>query len=340
MRLPRKRRQPSGLGRAVRAAAELFQATWTASPAPLGAVATDRVTEVRDFGSNPGALRMLVYAPRALRRGAPLIVVLHGCYQEASAFAADAGWIALAQRLGLALLLPEQTRDNNHGRCFNWFLPGDARRGRGEALSIRQMIRAAIKRFGSDPRRVFVVGLSAGGGMAVAMLAAYPAVFAGGAVVAGFPVGTASSPAQAIMRALRADMTRPRLSWAEAARKAAPPRTTPRRWPRLTIWQGGRDRTVAPGNADALAAQWSELHGYGPVPDTHEAVAFGVHRRAWGRPGRPADVELWTLAGMGHGFPVNPRQSGGGREGAWVLDAGLCGAQAMAEFWGIERGAR
>jgi feruloyl esterase len=123
---------------------------------PAGA-ALSRVTTVAAFGSNPGALRMRVYAPARLRAGRPLVVVLHGCGQDAGTFAADAGWLALAQQFRLALLLPEQSYENNRGRCFNWFRPEDARRGSGEAASIRQMIRTSVKRFGSDPRRIFVV---------------------------------------------------------------------------------------------------------------------------------------------------------------------------------------
>ena len=55
---------------------------------------------------------------------------------------------------------------------------------KGEALSIRQMIKGVQDRHGTDPQRVFVTGLSAGGAMAAAMLATYPDVFAGGAVIA------------------------------------------------------------------------------------------------------------------------------------------------------------
>ena len=76
--------------------------------------------------------------------------------------------------LGIPLVLPEQSGDNNRGRCFNWFRPAHVSRDLGEALSIRQMVAAAIHRFGSDPARVFVAGLSAGGAMAAALMAAYP----------------------------------------------------------------------------------------------------------------------------------------------------------------------
>jgi poly(hydroxyalkanoate) depolymerase family esterase len=165
----------------------------------FNASALSGVSTITGFGSNPGALQMHVYAPPRLRAGRPLVVVLHGCRQDAASFAADAGWIAIAQQFRLALLLPEQTCENNKGRCFNWFLPDDVRRGSGEIMSIRQMIRHAAKRFGSDPKQIFVAGFSAGGGMAAALLAAYPAVFAAGGIVAGMPAGCAKSQMGAML---------------------------------------------------------------------------------------------------------------------------------------------
>ena len=171
----RKRDAADRLHRATRTVSALLS-LWLPAPAPAQGKATaGRVVEIAAFGSNPGGLRMLVYTPARLPADAPLVVVLHGCQQDATSFAANAGWLALARHLRCALVLPEQTAENNRGRCFNWHRPADARRGAGEAKSIRQMVSVATKRFRSDRRRVFVVGLSAGGAMAVALLAAYPA---------------------------------------------------------------------------------------------------------------------------------------------------------------------
>ena len=171
--------------------------------------ARGRVTEMVGFGSNPGGLRMWVHAPPRLPAGRPLVVVLHGCGQAAASFATDSGWLDLAEHLGLALLLPEQTGANNPGRCFSWYLPEDVRRG-GEAMSIRQMVRLAAKTYRSDRRRIFIVGFSAGGGMATAMLAAYLAVFAAGGVAAGMPVGSARTQMQALLRMRRGSLLRSR----------------------------------------------------------------------------------------------------------------------------------
>ena len=96
-----------------------------------------RMTLVPAFGDDPGALRMLTYLPANLPPGAPLVVVLHGCTQRAEAYASTAGWLTLADRLGFAVIAPEQSTANNPNRCFNWFQPGDVVRGGGEAASLR-----------------------------------------------------------------------------------------------------------------------------------------------------------------------------------------------------------
>jgi len=202
------------------------------------------LTEVTDFGSNPGRLSMLVYVPNvAPAPNAALIVLLHGCGQAAASFSRDTGWIALADRLGIPLVLPEQADANNRGRCFNWFRPLHTGRGLGEALSVRQMVAVATQRFQCDPSRVFIAGLSAGGAMTAALLAAYPDVFAAGAVVAGLPVGAANGTVEALARMAEAGPRRTREAWAQQVRNAAPVGFVGP-WPRISIWHGSADDVV------------------------------------------------------------------------------------------------
>ena len=42
------------------------------------------LVEVRDFGPNPGGLRMFKFVPEALQQPRALVVVLHGCGQTAA----------------------------------------------------------------------------------------------------------------------------------------------------------------------------------------------------------------------------------------------------------------
>jgi poly(hydroxyalkanoate) depolymerase family esterase len=290
---------------------------------PAGALRT-----VAEFGADPGALGMLLYEPAAPPRpGAPLLVLLHGCGQDAGGFALATGFMALADRVGAPLLLPEQQAGNNAGRCFNWFQPGDTRRGGGEAASIRQMVAHALGQFQGDPERVFLAGLSAGGAMAAALLASYPDAFAAGAVVAGVPVGVATDVSSALARMGRAGAQ----SRDVLVQLAAPVREGGvkwPRWPRLSVWHGAADATVDPRNADALVAQWTGVLGLPAEPDVDEQLALGVRRRAWGR-----SVEQWQLAGFGHAFPA--RLPGAD---PFVLPAPVSATEAIARFWGLVRG--
>jgi poly(hydroxyalkanoate) depolymerase family esterase len=283
---------------------------------------------IEEFGSNPGHLALHLYLPAAPRPRAPLLVLLHGCRQEAVGFARDAGWCALADRLGAPLLLPEQSGANNPGRCFNWFLPTDSRRGVGEAASIRQMVAYVAQRCATDPRRVFIAGLSAGGALSAAMLAAYPEVFAAGAIIAGLPIGSAESVGGAVAAMQHAPTGRSPAQWAALARAVAPAHFAGP-WPRISIWQGGTDRTVDPSNAASLVAQWTALHGLAGPATRHERLGEGIDRQVWGG-ANAAPVEYWSLAGMAHGFPV-----AGSSRADWILPAGIDATAAIARFWGI-----
>ncbi len=198
-------------------------------------------TEVRGFGFNPGGLRMLAYVPEDLPANAPLVVVLHGCTQRAGAHARAAGWVTLAERLGFAVLAPEQDCANNPNRCFNWFEPGDITRGSGEAASIHAMVGRMVRTHGLDAGQVFVTGLSAGGAMATVLLATYPETFAAGSVVAGLPFGVAGNMQEAFAAMHGAS----RLDSEHLGAKVSDAAPTPRRRPRLAIWHGQSDSTVA-----------------------------------------------------------------------------------------------
>ena len=291
------------------------------------------LTEVADFGSNPGALRMLVHLPEGLLPGAPLVVVLHGCTQSAAAFDRAAGWSDLAGRFGFALLLPEQRRANNPKRCFNWFAASDTRRDAGEALSIRQMVDRMVTSYALDPGRVYVAGLSAGGAMAAAMLATYPEVFAGGAIIGGVPYGAASNARQARPAMAGRLDKRPAGGWGDAVRAASLHHGP---WPRVSIWHGDADRSVHPVNAERLLEQWTDLHGVAGEPALEERHG-GHRRRVWRGPDGTALVEGHVIAGMGHGAPIRAGSGPGccGVAGPATLDVGVSSTHGIVEFWGL-----
>jgi feruloyl esterase len=275
---------------------------------------------------------MFSYLPPDMAAKHALVVVLHGCTQNAAGYDLGAGWSTLAERFGFALLLPEQQRSNNPNGCFNWFQPGDIERGRGEAESIRQMIGRMISAHDIDPSRVFITGLSAGGAMTSVMLATYPEVFAGGAIIAGLPYGAATNVQQAFENMYRCP-PRPARLWGDLVRTASR-HTGP--WPRVSVWQGGADTTVIPANATEIIKQWTNVHGL-PARPSREVVVDGYPRRVWTDSAGEELIESYTIPAMAHGTPL---AAGAGDDqcgvaGPFLLEVGISSSYHIARFFGL-----
>jgi feruloyl esterase len=138
------------------------------------------------------------------------------------------------------------------------------------------MIEKSVVDLGIDGRRIFVTGLSAGGAMTSNMLACYPEVFAGGAIIAGLPYGAASNVQQAFESMFQSPSRSPR-AWGDLVRKASPHRGP---WPRVSIWHGDADKTVIPPNALELLKQWTDVHGL-PMSPSRNARVDGFPREIW-----------------------------------------------------------
>jgi poly(hydroxyalkanoate) depolymerase family esterase len=292
---------------------------------------SSHLREVQGFGLNPGALRMFMHVPQRMASSPALVVALHGCTQNAASFDYGAGWSTLADRHGFGVVLPEQQPANNPKNCFSWFQPFDTTRGQGEALSIRQMVERAILDYGIDRRRVFVTGLSAGGAMTSVMLATYPEVFAGGAIIAGLPYGAATNVQEAFasMRGRNCSAA----EWAERVRTASAHQGP---WPKVSVWHGTADATVNSLNAEEVVKQWTALHGL-PIDPTSKDRVNGYSRRVWCNAIGDELIESYTVNGMAHGLPlmIGTGLDRVGNAGAFFLDVGISSSLQIAKFWGL-----
>ena len=299
------------------------------------AAAADVPVRVAWFGANPGGLQMYVHRPAGLGAGAPVVVALHGCTQDAAGYAAGSGWPELADRWGFTVVLPQQSPFNNLNRCFNWFQPWDVARGWGEAASIRGMVAHAVSAYGADPRRVFVTGLSAGGAMSAALLAAYPDVFAAGSVVAGVPVGCADT-VFAGLACMGAPPQRSPARWAAEVRAAAPAGTPD--WPEVSVWHGTEDATVDPANAVESRDQWTAVHGLTQTPTATAALPADTTRQRYADGQGSVRVTTYTVEGMGHAAPNDPGSGPDqcGRPAEYFADT-LCSSWYDGISWGLDR---
>jgi poly(hydroxyalkanoate) depolymerase family esterase len=310
---------------------KLLRSQSTSAPFTRESHLPSRLREVMAFGSNPGNLRMFDYAPRRMSRRPALVIALHGCTQTATSFDYGMGWSKLADRHGFVVLAPQQEKSNNPNNCFTWFQPDDTVRDRGEAMSIRQMIDWAIVDHDINPARVFVTGLSAGGAMASVMLAVYPEIFAGGAIVAGLPFGAAATVEQAFESMFKG----PRLSGDESADLVRRASAHAGPWPKISVWHGAKDQTVKPENATAIVEQWTRLHAL-PATATR-VVSTGAYRhRQWANAHGETLVEEFLVAGMGHGVPLAAAGADGiGTPGPYFFETGVSSTERIAAFWGI-----
>jgi feruloyl esterase len=241
--------------------------------------------------------------------------------------------LELADRYGFAVLAPEQTWSNNAYRSFNWFENFDSARGRGEAASISQMVSFAKAEFDIDAERVFVTGLSSGGAMTAVMLATYPEVFAGGAVLAGLPYGSAENAWEAL-RFMSREHPRSGTEWGDKVRGAS---SSIGPWPCVSIWHGENDATVRPSAGEDLVSQWTNVHG------VHGRAAYaktgdGRNYRVWHSSTGAALVEHHSIAHMGHGTPIKTGGTAGcGQEGPYLLEHGISSSLEIATTWGIAK---
>src|SRR5215813_5070628 len=309
----------------------LVAARKRAARAPVGpAGSPTRLWELTGFGTNPGNLRMFAYAPEHLPPNAPLVIALHGCTQTADEYDHGTGWSSLADNFGFAVVYPQQQPANNPKNCFSWFLPGDIVRGHGEALSIREMIEHAIATFAADRRKAFVTGLSAGGAMASAMLATYPEVFAGGAIIAGLPYGCASNVQQAF-EAMFTEHGHAGQALGDRVRAASRHRGP---WPKISVWHGTSDPIVKPSNGEDIIRQWTNVHGLSDSP-SYQGLIGSHTRRIWSEANGKALVEAFSISGMAHGVPLATTTGGEscGAAGAFFLDVGISSTHHIARWW-------
>jgi poly(hydroxyalkanoate) depolymerase family esterase len=330
---PTRRRTGPRLLAAVTLAVAAAVAAVVTPATPAGAAGLAQVT---GFGSNPGNLLMYAYVPGNLPQGAPLVVALHGCTQTTADYYTGAGWTKFADSTPFAVVYPQQQSTNNSSQCFNWFQPGDTGRDQGEAASIRQMVDYAIAHYGSDTHRVYVTGLSAGGAMTAALLAAYPDRFAGGAIMSGIPAGCATTLTEAYA-CMSGSRNRTPAQWGDLVRQADPGWSGP--WPRVAVWHGTADYTVATVNATESGDQWTDVWGLSQTPTSTTTIGGNTTESVYATAGGTAAVATFLVQGMGHGTAVRPGTGTDqcGATGAYFLDY-VCSSYHTAVFWGLISG--
>jgi poly(hydroxyalkanoate) depolymerase family esterase len=237
----------------------------------------------------------------------PLIVLLHGCTQDAEDLARGTRMNALAEREPFLALYPEQSARANGQRCWNWFRTRDQRRDAGEPSIIAACTRHIMATVSVDADRVYVAGMSAGGAMAAIMGATNPDLYAAVGVHSGLPYRCAHDLRSALVA----------MQSGADGRHALP--NVP-----MIVFHGTADTTVNPGNADALVGPLRRTglvsRETGRVPGGH-AFTRSVYRDG------EREVEQWLVEGAGHAW------SGGSPDGSFTDARGPDASAEMVRFF-------
>ena len=293
-------------------------------PPPPSDPIPGQLSLVGSVGTNPGNLKMYAYVPTGLATNRPIVVILPGCGGKASQYDDDTGWTKWADQMHFALIIPEPSVDQPQG-CFRYWADDHTRRGAGEPQSIYEMVQWLEVKYSSDPTRIFVTGLSAGGAMTNVMLATYPDVFAAGAPIAGMPYKCApdNNPGACTGGAITATPQ----AWGDKVRAANVWYSGP--WPRVSIWVGTADTTVSPVNEIETMKQWTNVNDHNQTPDTTETVK-GYPHEIYGR------VETWEITGLPHSIAVDPGPGPDQCGTSGFTDMDICSSLYIARWFGLD----
>src|SRR6478672_4585010 len=270
------------------------------SSSPAGVAAPGRWVS-GEYANAAGSRKYQLYLPAGYdgKQKHMLVVLLHGCTQDAADIARGTRVAEHADRDGFIALLPEQPESANAKKCWNWYDPAHQGRDAGEPSIIAGMTAKIVADYRVDRDRVHLAGISAGAGMAALVAVAWPEMYASVAMHSGIAWEAATN----VVSALGAMAHGPSLEAADTlgAQAAAAMGERKRAIPALVI-QGGSDKVVNPANAAALVRQWTRMNASVRAPDD-PPIALRSDAESNDRSGETNGYR-WTRAEFGAGDAV------------------------------------
>lgn len=243
-----------------------------------------------------GMRRWHLFRPATARAGQrlPMLVMLHGCSQDAHAFALSTGMNRLAAREGFLVLYPEQDPRANAQRCWNWY---DTRSGQAlaEAATLLVAVEQAALLYGADRARIAVAGLSAGASMAALLGVQRPQLFSAVVMHSGVPPGVARSSGTA-MRAMLG-LGRAGVVPVGPALMGGHP------LPPLLVLHGSADLVVSSRNAALAVELWAQAAGArtGKPREVRRGQRHAMQVTDY-KCGRRTVATLCEVQGLGHAW--------------------------------------
>lgn len=268
--------------------------------------------------SAQGEREYLLFVPKGCdSTPLPLIIMLHGCKQDAADFSLGTGMNVLAEEEGCLVAYPIQPGTANHEKCWNWYQPQHQHRDFGEPSIIAGITREIMANFKVDAARVYVAGMSAGGAMAAVMIHTHPDLYAAAGIHSGLPYGSATGLFSAL-GAMKMGISAP-FGLAAVATDRAQQRP-------LIVFHGDLDGTIVPSNS------WELLKGFGrddatvseKIADSDEG---GRSTLSTMESSEGIDAEHWSVHGASHAW------SGGNELGSYTASSGPDASAEMMRFF-------
>lgn len=265
-----------------------------------------------EFPTKMGHLAYRLFVPerRATLGLTPLVVMLHGCQQNARDFAAGTQMDQVAGKEGCFVVYPQQSNRANPAACWNWFKHTHQVREKGEPQAIVDLVSYLVGTFKIDASRIYIAGLSAGGSMAAILGEQYPEVFSAVGVHSGLPSGMARNLPDAL-QAMQG-----RRSLASKTRLSLP----------TIIFHGDSDTTVSPVNG----LHFSEALERDPKSRVEELTGTAGRsytQRVYRTTEGALIGEFWSIQGAGHAW------SGGSADGSYADPIGPDASVEMMRFF-------
>lgn len=267
--------------------------------------------EVTNFGSNPGNLKLFSFND-SLSKNKALVLVLHGCVQNAEKIEELSDWKKAAVKNDFVVFYPQQKIINNASNCFNFFLESDINKN-GECLSIYQMMRYAIDTLKVDSTRIFLYGASAGACMSEVVCANYPWLINTAAICGAIPYRTFIG--LKAINLLGKTEVRSAREWGDLVRNQNT--FYKGKYPRIILAHGTEDFVTDYGYAEEIIKQWTNVHGIGDQP-TDGTPKFANNDKVdlyiYGDGKQKPAVMFYRIKGVSHALPVdvgdNEKQGG------------------------------
>src|SRR5271170_2276305 len=278
----------------------------------------------------------MIYTPSKPLANPPLILMLHGCTQDPTDFAAGTQMNTVAEQRGWIVLYVDEPTSANQNKCWNWYLPQHQQRGQGEPALLAAITQQVIQSTGADPTRVYVAGMSAGAAMTVIMGATYPDVFAAIGVCSGLEYASATDVASAYVAMANGGPNPVQQGQAAWNAMGSAARLVP-----AMVFHGSSDTTVAPVNGGQIVSQWIATDNLAPNGQAHStlptspssttnATASGglsYTETDYADPAGHVLISYVLVSGMNHAW------SGGSSAGSYTEPRGPDASNMLADFF-------